>query len=129
MFEDKKIAVLGAGKLGEALITGLIEAGVAAKENFIATAAHEDRLSQLRSKLGIATTLSNQEAVRKANIVLLCVKPQTVKDVVTQIADDLTPNHLVISVAASVTIRFIEELVPKPIPIIRVMQNTPCLIR
>jgi len=129
MFEDKKIAVLGAGKLGEALIKGLIDAGLVRKEQFIATAAHPERLEQLRSKLGVATTLSNNDAVRQSQLVLLCVKPQTVQEVVRQVAGDLTPKHLVISVAASVTTRFIEELIPQPIPIIRVMPNTPCVIK
>ena len=129
MFEDKKIAVLGAGKLGEALITGLIDARVAKKDQFIATAAHSERLDQLRGKFGVETTLSNSEAVRKAHVVLLCVKPQTVGEVVRQISDELTPGHLLISVAASVTIRFIEDLIRQSVPIIRVMPNTPCLIK
>jgi len=129
MFEDKKIAVLGAGKLGEALITGLIETGLVRKEQFIATAAHAERLQQVSGKLGIPTTLSNVEAVRAAQLVLLCVKPQTVQEVVRQISEELTPAHLLISVAASVTIRFIEDLIPHAVPIIRVMPNTPCLIR
>jgi len=128
MFEEKKIAVLGAGKLGEALITGLIDAKLVAKNQFIATAAHQERLDTLRGKLGIETTLSNSEAVKKAQLVLLCVKPQTVKDVVRQVSNELTPAHLLISVAASVTIRFIEDLIPHPVPVIRVMPNTPCLI-
>ena len=129
MFADKKIAVLGAGKLGEALITGLIEAGLVGREQFIATAAHNERLEQLREKLQIAVTLSNREAVRQAQIVLLCVKPQTVQEVVRQVAEDLTPQHLLISVAASVTTRFIEDLTIQAVPIIRVMPNTPCLIK
>lgn len=129
MFEDKKIAVLGAGKLGEALINGLIDAKLVRKDQFIATAAHQERLEQLRNKLGVEVTLSNSEAVRKSQLVLLCVKPQTVNEVVRQISDDLTPNHLLISVAASVTTRFIEDLIPRAIPVIRVMPNTPCLIR
>jgi len=128
MFKDRKIAVLGAGKLGEALITGLVEAGLVGKEQFIATAAHKERLERLHSKLGVETTLSNQDAVRRSNLVLLCVKPQTVREVVQQISGDLTPEHLLISVAASVTTRFIEDLIPKPVPTIRVMPNTPCLI-
>jgi pyrroline-5-carboxylate reductase len=129
MFENKRIAVLGAGKLGEALITGMLDAGIVSKKNFIATAAHQDRLEQLRHKVDIATTLSNGEAVREAHLVLLCVKPQTVEEVVRQIADDLTPNHVLISVAASVTTKFIESFLPKPIPVIRSMPNTPCFIK
>src|ERR1700722_18964284 len=116
MTENTSIAVLGAGKLGEALITGLIEAGIARREQFIATAAHEERLAQLRNKLGVETTLSNADAVRKAQLVLVCVKPQTVQDVVRQISENLTDKHLVVSVAASVTTRFIEDIIGRPIP-------------
>jgi len=129
MFEDKKIAVLGAGKLGEAIITGLIDTGLVKKSQFIATAAHNERLEQLQTRLGVETTLSNGEAVRKSAIVLLCVKPQTVQEVLRQVSDDLTSQHLLISVAASVTTRYIEDLIPQAVPVIRVMPNTPCLIK
>ena len=129
MFENKRIAVIGAGKLGEALITGMLDAGIVSKKQFIATAAHAERLDHLRTKLGIETTLSNGEAVRKANLVLLCLKPQTVEEVLRQVANDLTPDHLVVSVAASVTSRFMESVLDKPVPVIRTMPNTPCLVR
>src|SRR5438128_1193269 len=129
MFENKRIAVLGAGKLGEALITGLLDAEVVSRKQFIATAAHKERLEQLRTKLDIETTLSNAEAVRKAHLVLLCVKPQTVEEVLRQIADELTTNHILISVAASVTTRFIESIINKPVPVIRTMPNTPCFVK
>src|SRR4051812_42636362 len=105
MFDNKRIAVLGAGKLGEALISGMIDAGIVSKKQFIATAAHKERVDQVAAKLGIETTLSNAEAVGKAHLVLLCVKPQTVEDVLRQVAEELTPNHIVISVAASVSTR------------------------
>ena len=129
MFENKKIAVIGAGKLGEALISGMIDAGIVRKEQFIATAAHRERIDHIGKKLGIATTLSNGEAVRQSRLVLLCVKPQTAEEVLRQITDDLTPDHLVISVVASVTTRFIENILDKPVPVIRTMPNTPCLIK
>jgi len=129
MFDNKRIAVLGAGKLGEALITGMLDAGIVSKKQFIATAAHKERLDILKKRLGVETTLSNADAVRKAHLVLLCVKPQTVADVLRQVADVLTPNHLVISVAASVTTAFMEKLLTKPVPVIRTMPNTPCFIK
>src|SRR6516162_11406865 len=121
MFDNKRIAVLGTGKLGEALISGMIDAGIVSKKQFIATAAHKERLDLVQSKLNIETTLSNAEAVKKAHLVLLCVKPQTVEEVLRQISNDLSPNHIVISVAASVTTRFIETLIAKPVPVIRTM--------
>src|SRR5205085_9711957 len=80
-------------------------------------------------KLSIETTLSNSEAVRKAHLVLLCVKPQTVEDVLRQISNDLTSEHVLISVAASVTTRFMEQLLAYPVPVLRTMPNTPCLIK
>src|SRR5688572_26999102 len=129
MLKNKKIAVVGAGKLGEALISGMIDAGIVKKDQFIATAAHRERLDQVSARLGVATTLSNGDAVRKAQLVLLCVKPQSVEEVLRQIADDLTPHHLIISVVASVTTRFIENILSKRVGVIRAMPNTPCLIR
>src|SRR3982751_4512902 len=129
MFAKTKIAVIGAGKLGEALIGGLVDAGVVKKQQFIATAAHRERLGVLEKKLGIEGTLSNAEAVRKSQIILLCVKPQVVGDVLRQIADNLTPQHLLISVAASVPTTFMEGILTKPVPVIRAMPNTPCLIK
>ena len=129
MFENKRIAVLGAGKLGEALITGMLDAGIASKRQFIATAAHQQRLDILQEKLGIETTLSNSEAVKKAHLVLLCVKPQQVADVLRQVSDELHPGHVVISVAASVTTQFMENILTSPIPVLRCMPNTPCFIK
>src|SRR5215475_582875 len=129
MFENKRIAVLGAGKLGEALINGMLEAGIVSKKQFIATAAHKERLEQLQSRIGIETSLSNAEAVRKAHLVLLCVKPQTVEDVLRQVSEELTPDHVVLSVAASVTTQFMESILTKPVPVLRTMPNTPCFIK
>jgi pyrroline-5-carboxylate reductase len=129
MFDKTKIAVIGAGKLGEALIAGMIDAGIVKKDQFTATAAHKERLNQIKRKLGIRTTLSNGEAVRGSRIVLLCVKPQVVEEVLRQVADDLTPGHLLISVAASVSTGFMESILAKPVPVIRAMPNTPCLIK
>lgn len=127
--KKKKIAVLGAGKLGEALISGLLAAKIARREQFVVTAAHRERLTELERRLGIRTTLANDAAVRGADIVLICVKPQTVEEVLTGIKNVLTEKHLLISVAASVTTRFMESVLASPIPVIRTMPNTPCLIR
>src|SRR5215475_6345377 len=117
MFDNKRIADLGAGKLGEALINGMLDAGIVSKQQFIATAAHKERLEQLHGKLGIETTLSNAEAVRKSQLVLVCVKPLTVEEVLRQVAEELTPDHIVISVAASVTTKLMESAINKPVPV------------
>jgi pyrroline-5-carboxylate reductase len=129
MLKDKKLAVIGAGKLGETLIKGLLEAGVIDVSNIIVTAGHQPRLDHLREKFGVAGTLSNPMAVESADIIVLAVKPQTVPPVVAEIKGSLTPSQLLISVAASVSTALIEKHLDRPTPIIRAMPNTPCLLK
>jgi pyrroline-5-carboxylate reductase len=128
MLKDKKLAVLGAGKLGETLIKGLLEAGVIQVENVIVTAGHQHRLDQLRERFGVAGTLANKEAAASADIIILSVKPQTVPLVVAEIREVLRPSQLLISVAASVSTAFIAKHLAAPVPLVRAMPNTPCLL-
>ncbi|HEY7543293.1 MAG TPA: pyrroline-5-carboxylate reductase [Blastocatellia bacterium] len=129
MLKDKKIAVLGAGKLGETLIKGLIEADVIDTRNLIVTAGHQSRLDHLRQRFDVIGTLSNPQAAESADIIILAVKPQTVPLVLSEIAATLRPSQLLISVAASVSIAFIEKHLALPVPVIRAMPNTPCLLK
>ena len=128
MLRDKKLAVLGAGKLGETLIKGLLEARVIEVANIIVTAGHQQRLDKLRERFGVAGTLSNKMAIESADIIILSVKPQTVPVVVAEIGGLLKPSQLLISVAASVSSAFIEKHLKAEIPVIRAMPNTPCLL-
>jgi pyrroline-5-carboxylate reductase len=128
MLKDKRIAVLGAGKLGETLVKGLLEARVIEASNLIVTAGHQRRLDQLRERFGLAGTLSNKAAVESADIIILSVKPQTVPAVLAEIRDAVGPTQLLISVAASVSTAFIEKHLASPVPVIRAMPNTPCLL-
>jgi pyrroline-5-carboxylate reductase len=93
------------------------------------TAGHAERIEQLRRSLGVAGTLSNAAAVKGADIVLLAVKPQTVPTVLRELRDVLTPRQLLISVAASVSTKFIEKHLAQPVPVVRAMPNTPALLR
>ena len=128
MLKDKRLAVLGAGKLGETLIRGLLEAGVVNAQNITVTAGHQQRLDVMRERFGVQATLSNADAAREADIIILSVKPQTVPAVVQQIAGSLGRDQLLISVAASVSCAFIEKHLKQPAPVIRAMPNTPCLL-
>jgi pyrroline-5-carboxylate reductase len=128
MLKDKRIAVLGAGKLGETLVKGLLEARVIEASNLIVTAGHQRRLDQLRERFGLAGTLSNKAAVESADIIILSVKPQTVPAVLAEIKDAVGSSQLLISVAASVSTAFIEKHLASPVPVIRAMPNTPCLL-
>jgi pyrroline-5-carboxylate reductase len=128
MLKDKKLAVLGAGKLGETLIKGLLEARVTEVSNVMVTAGHQHRLDKMRERFGVAGTLSNKMAAESADIIILSVKPQTVPLVMAEISEALRPSQLLISVAASVSAAFIEKHLLSPVPVIRAMPNTPCLI-
>ncbi|HYP26660.1 MAG TPA: pyrroline-5-carboxylate reductase [Blastocatellia bacterium] len=129
MLRDKKLVVLGCGKLGEILIKGLIEAGVIDASNVLVTAGHQPRLDHLREKFGVAGTLSNQMAAEVGDIIILAVKPQTVPRVLSEISPALRPTQTLISVAASVSTAFIEKHVAAEVPVIRAMPNTPCLLK
>jgi pyrroline-5-carboxylate reductase len=129
MLKQKKFAVLGAGKLGESLIRGLLDAGVVKAADITVTAAHPQRVAQLRESLGVAGTVSNAEAARSADIVILSVKPQSVPVVLGDLRDVLAPSQLLISVAASVSTTFIEKHLAAAVPVVRAMPNTPTLLR
>ena len=129
MLKDRSLAVLGAGKLGETLIRGLLDAGVIQKERVVVTAAHAERVQKLRDELGVSGAASNPEAVRGADLVLLAVKPQQVALVLTEVRAAIKPPQMLISVAASVSTGFIEKHLDHPVPVIRAMPNTPALLK
>src|SRR5512136_2726399 len=104
----KQVAVLGAGKMGGILLQALLREGLLSRETTRATVAHPDRARAMQEKLQLAVLTNNAEAVRKADIVFLCVKPQVVQEVVEEIRDQITPAQLLISVAASVPTSQIE---------------------
>jgi pyrroline-5-carboxylate reductase len=129
MLKEKKLAVLGAGKIGETLIKGLLEAGVIDISNVTVTAGHQYRLNDLKERFGVAGTLSNAAAAGSADVVIISVKPQTVPRVLSDISEVMRPSQLLISVAASVSTSFIEKHLKAPVPVVRAMPNTPCLLK
>lgn len=129
MTKTTKLAVLGAGKMGETLIAGMLEVGMITKERLVATAKHAERLGILKEKYRISVTTNNRKAVKGADVVLLAVKPQAVQELLEEIKGELNRDQVVISVVASVTTSFLERNLNAPIPVIRAMPNTPCLLR
>lgn len=129
MLNDRSLAVLGAGKLGETLIRGMLDAGVVRRERVTVTAAHPERVEKLCSELGVCGSASNLEAALGADLVLLAVKPQQVPLVLSEMRAELKPPRILISVAASVSTSFIEKHLDHAVPVIRAMPNTPSLLR
>src|SRR3984957_19590743 len=121
------IAVLGAGQMGEALISGLLRAGVVAPDGIIAAARRSGRADQLRETYGIAV-LTAAEAAERAETLVIAVKPQDMGKLLEEISPKITSATLVISVAAGITTAFIERKLPSDVPVVRVMSNTPVLV-
>ena len=99
-----KIAVIGAGNIGEALLAGLLTDGTAVPADLWATDVASDRLSALGKRYGIKTGTDNREAAAWADVVVLAVKPQTMSAVLDQLKDCLAEDALIISVATGIPI-------------------------
>jgi pyrroline-5-carboxylate reductase len=127
-FSVKRVAVLGAGKIGGILLKALLEKGLLSAETTCATVAHEDRARCLTEQLGVPVGTDDLAAVRGAEIVLVCVKPQVVQEVMEQIRPKVGRDQLIISVAASVSTSQIEKALGADVPVIRAMPNTPCVL-
>jgi len=125
---DKTIAFLGAGNMAEALIKGLLRAGIARPDSVIATGRRTEKLEELKRTYGVRTTLDNVAAAREADVVVLSVKPQALDKVLVQVAPVVDPRKLVISVAAGVPIAAMERRLGAGARIIRTMPNTPSLV-
>jgi len=124
----ERIAVLGAGKIGECIIGGLLESSRLDPRTLTATARHPERLEHLATRYQVATTLSNRAAVRGASLVLLAVKPQAMEEVLRDIRPVVRRGQLVLSIAASVPTGFIEKRLPAGVAVVRAMPNTPCVV-
>ncbi len=121
------IAVLGAGQMGEALISGLLRAGVVAPGEIIAAARRSDRAEQLAGAYGIEV-LSAAAAAERADTLVITVKPQDMGALLDEISPKVAPGTLIISVAAGITTGFIGRKLAAEVPVVRVMSNTPVLV-
>jgi len=121
-----KVAVLGAGKLGGILLQALLKAGLLTPAHTRATVRHADRAKSLGEKLKIEVGTNNRSAVKGADIIFICVKPQVVEEVMNEIRPDISRGQLFISVAASVPTDEIERALGSDAAVVRAMPNTPC---
>lgn len=124
----EKIGVIGAGKIGSAIARGVIRAGLAAKENVMASDVSEVLRQAAASELGIKVSEDNGALCDFADIIILAVKPQIVDPVAKEIAKKLGKSKLLVSVAAGVPIARIEGNLEKGARVVRVMPNIPCVV-
>ncbi|MFF2143424.1 pyrroline-5-carboxylate reductase [Kitasatospora sp. NPDC101155] len=122
----QKIAFLGTGKIGEALLSGLLRAGEDPADVLV-TARRPERAAELAARYGV-TAVSNAEAAKLADTLILAVKPQDMGTLLEELAPHVSPDRLVISAAAGVPTAWFEERLAAGTPVVRVMPNTPVLV-
>jgi pyrroline-5-carboxylate reductase len=125
-FVSETVAVLGAGKMGEALLSGMLRAGRPAS-SLVFTERHEDRASELTAKFGVEA-VSSVEAAARADTLLVAVKPQEIVALLDDLVDVVTPRNLVISIAAGIPTTLYEKRLVEGTPVVRVMSNTPVFV-
>jgi pyrroline-5-carboxylate reductase len=126
--DERRIAVLGAGKIGEALIAGLLSAEWRQPGEVVATGRRSERLAELRDRFGVRTTLSNAEAAATAGLVVIAVKPQDIDALLTEVGEVIAPEQTVLSIAAAIPTSTIERHLAPGVPVVRAMPNTPSTV-
>jgi len=125
---SRQIGFIGAGNMAEALIRGLVRGGHIPAVHVLASAPRRPRLDALRAAYGIDVTLDNREVAAAAEILVLSVKPQILPKVLREIADQVRPNALAISIAAGVGTEAIETALGETVRVVRAMPNVPATV-
>jgi len=128
MSDPLKIGFLGAGKMATALAKGFVRAEIAFPKEITASDPHPGARKNFSSEVGAKTCAVNLDVAQSANILILATKPDQVAPVLAEISSAFTKNHLLISIAAGVTIAKLETALPAGSRVIRVMPNTPALV-
>ncbi len=120
------VAIIGAGKMGETLLSGLLRAGWPARD-LMATARRAERGEELAQRHGV-TVVDNVVAAERADVIVLAVKPQDMAALMTDLGPQVPSGKLVVSIAAGIPTAFLERHLPAGTPVVRVMTNTPALV-
>ena len=122
------LAVLGAGKMGEALVAGLLASGWRSPDDVVVTARRDDRVAELRKRHGVRATTDNAAAVVDAEVVVVAVKPQDIEALLSDVSAQLADDQTVLSIVAAIPTAFIEERLAAQVPVVRAMPNTPSVV-
>ena len=126
--DPRRIAILGCGKIGDALVAGLLSTGWRRPDEIVVTARRDDRVAELSERHGVTATRSNAEAVNGAGVVVIAVKPQDFDVLLGDIGGLLDPQQVVLSIAAAVPTAAIERRLADSVPVLRAMPNTPATV-
>jgi pyrroline-5-carboxylate reductase len=128
MSEKRRIAILGAGRLGESMLRGLLSTGWREPGEVVVTSRRAERRDGHVAHYRVEATSDNAGAIRDARLVVLSVKPQDIATLLAEIAPVVTPDQTLLSVAAGVTTPAIESRLPEGSRVVRAMPNAPALV-
>ncbi|MGI9951127.1 pyrroline-5-carboxylate reductase [Moorellaceae bacterium AZ2] len=123
---NKKIGFIGAGAMGGALIQGLLASQLVPPEKIVAFDISRERLEELAQKHGLRPATGGSQVLEEADIIVVAVKPQTMAEALKALS--FKESHLVISVAAGITLKQLEGWIGPGVPIMRAVPNTPALV-
>jgi pyrroline-5-carboxylate reductase len=126
--DGRRLAILGTGKIGESLLSGLLSAGWRSPEEVVATARRPERAAELADRYGVHATLSNAEAVAGSTLVVIAVKPQDFDTLLGEVGGLLSRDQTVLSVAAAIPTSAIEQRLAEGVPVVRAMPNAPATV-
>lgn len=124
----KKIGFIGAGKMAQAMIEGMVKSLTIPKENILVSANTEDTTKVIKQRFDICTTLNNRDVARFADILIIAVKPGLYATIIEEIKNDIKQNVIIVTIAAGITLMDIEKSFGFQIKTIRTMPNTPSLV-
>jgi pyrroline-5-carboxylate reductase len=125
---ERKIAILGGGRIGEALISGLLSSGWRNPDEIAVGDRGVERVADLRDRYGVEATTENSAAVAGAGLVVVAVKPQDIDALLDDVGELLTPEQTVVSVAAAIPTKHIEAHIAADVPVVRAMPNSPATV-
>jgi pyrroline-5-carboxylate reductase len=125
---SSRVAIVGAGRLGESLLRGFLGSGWRQPAEIVVTARRSERLAELHERYGVEGTSDNAAAVAGTPLVIVAVKPQDIRTVLAEIAPSITSDQTIVSVAAGITTALIESVLPEGARVVRAMPNAPALV-
>jgi pyrroline-5-carboxylate reductase len=126
--EPRRVAILGAGTIGEALLAGFLSGGWREAGEIVATGRREERLQEVRERHGVEVTSSNASAVANAALLIIAVKPQDFDVLIGEIGPLVSAEQTVLSIAAAIPTAMIESRLSESVPVVRAMPNTPSVV-
>jgi pyrroline-5-carboxylate reductase len=126
--KTRKLAIIGAGKMGGILLQAFARREQSPRFELSATVKHGERVELLAKRLNVPIGTDNRMAARGADIIFICVKPQTIDQVLADIKPEVFPGKLVVSIVASVPTSYIEQKLEADVPVLRAMPNTPAVV-